>query len=64
MVERLPDNAHTCFPFRFRILKTVECIVTVDAMSQADADRRVRDQSNWADEYDVDMPHWEVLGPA
>ena len=50
--------------FSYRVRKSVDCIVVVEAISQEEADEKIKDAGNWVDEQDVDCPDWEVRGRA
>lgn len=50
--------------FEYRVRKSLDCIVIVEATSQVEADDKVNDSSNWIDEQDVDLADWEVRGRA
>lgn len=50
--------------FSYRVRKSVDCIITVEASNQDEADQKINDAGNWIDEQDVDCPDWEVRGRA
>ena len=50
--------------FEYRIRKSIDCIVTVEAASQQEADDKAQDASNWIDETDVECVDWELRGRA
>jgi hypothetical protein len=50
--------------FSYRVRKSVDCIVTVEATSQSEADEKVKDAGAWVDEMDVECTDWELRGRA
>ena len=50
--------------FEYRVRKTVDAFVGVEAFTQEEADEKVKDASNWVYEQDVDTPDWEIRGRA
>jgi hypothetical protein len=48
--------------FTYRVRKTVDCHVTVEAATQEEADKKVLDSGNWIDEQDDGVADWEVRG--
>ncbi len=50
--------------FSYRVRKSVDCIVTVEATSQEEANEKAKDASNWVDEMDVECCDWELRGRA
>ena len=50
--------------FEYRVRKSVDCIIAVEAASQEQADAMVQDPSNWVYEHELEMPDFEVRGKA
>lgn len=48
--------------FSFRVRKTVNCIVTVEAHSEEEARDKAEDTGNWIDEQDNGMCDWVIGG--
>jgi hypothetical protein len=48
--------------FEYRVRKTVDCWVVVEAKNQAEADEKVKDANNWLDEQDDGVADWEIRG--
>ena len=48
----------------YRVRKSIDCIVTVEAASHEEADEKVKNAENWVYEQESDVTDWEIRGRA